>query len=227
MAAAALALPAAAWSQAYQCRVPARVSVPEVEPDGPARRMPITGYTLALSWSPEFCKGRETRAADRLQCSGRNGRFGLVVHGLWPEGRSGWPQYCATPRSLSPALVRRNLCMMPSARMIAHEWVRHGSCMAQRPETYFTITRILWEGLRKPDLDRLSRKDELTAGDIRRAIADANEGWRPEHIGVHLDRRGWLEEIRTCYAKDFMPAPCGPRRFGAANSEAAKIWRGL
>ncbi len=189
--------------------------------------MPVTGYSLALSWSPEFCKHRETRPADRLQCSGRNGRFGLVVHGLWPEGRSGWPQYCAAPRRLSPANVRRNLCMMPSARMIAHEWAKHGSCMARRPETYFTITRILWEGLRKPDLDRLSRKDGLTAGDIRGAIAEANRGWEPEHVGIHLNQRGWLEEIRLCYAKDFMPAPCDRRRFGADDEAQAEIWRGL
>ena len=51
------ATPFAAAAQAYQCRVPARVAVPDVRPDGPARRMPVTGYVLALSWAPEFCRG--------------------------------------------------------------------------------------------------------------------------------------------------------------------------
>ena len=72
----ALAGAAPVHAQAYQCSVPARVSVPQVRPDGPARQVPITGYTLALSWSPEFCKGRESRADDAVQCSRRNGRFG-------------------------------------------------------------------------------------------------------------------------------------------------------
>ena len=93
---AAIALVAAAplHAQAYQCRVPAKVSVPQVRPDGLTRRTPITGYTLALSWAPEFCKGREASRADAVECSGANGRFGLIVHGLWPEGARGSPQWC-------------------------------------------------------------------------------------------------------------------------------------
>lgn len=82
LALAALALPASLQAQAYQCRMPQAVSVPKVTPDAPERRLPVTGYTLALSWSPEFCKEREMDARQRLQCSGRNGRFGLIVHGL-------------------------------------------------------------------------------------------------------------------------------------------------
>lgn len=50
--------PAAAHAQAYQCRAPQGASVPRISPDGPRRVLPVTGYTLALSWSPEFCKPR-------------------------------------------------------------------------------------------------------------------------------------------------------------------------
>lgn len=222
---AALAVPAQA--QSYQCRVPQTVTVPKIAPDAPPRRTPVTGYTLALSWSPEFCKGRETRAADAVQCSGRNGRFGFVVHGLWPEGRGIWPQWCASRPAPSPAEVRRNLCMMPSARMQSHEWAKHGSCMVQRPETYFKVTRILWNGLRLPDFDRLSRDPELTVGAIREAITSANPGWRGDAIGVVLNERGWLEELRLCYAKDFLPQKCDRRRFGPADKTRVRIWRGL
>ena len=225
LAVAALAAPAQA--QSYQCRAPRAVAVPKIAPDAPPRRTPITGYTLALSWSPEFCKGRETRAADAMQCSGRNGRFGFIVHGLWPEGRATWPQWCASRPAPSPAEVRRNLCMMPSARMQAHEWAKHGSCMVRRPETYFKVTRVLWNGLRVPDFDRLSRDEKLTVGAIREVIASANPGWRSEAIGVVLNERGWLEELRLCYAKDFLPQKCDRRRFGPADETPVKIWRGL
>lgn len=222
---AAIATPAQA--QSYQCRMPKSVVVPKVAPDGPVRRMPVTGYTLALSWSPEFCKGREMRAADRTQCSGRNGRFGFVVHGLWPEGRTSWPQWCANPRVPTPAEVRRNLCMMPSPRMQARAWAKHGGCMVRRPESYFKVTRILWNGLRLPDFDRLSRDDGLTAGVVREAIASANPGWRTDAIGLVLNERGWLEELRLCYARDFMPTPCDKRRFGPSDTAKVKVWRGL
>jgi ribonuclease T2 len=158
IALALLACSAPLSAQAYQCRVPGKVSIPLVRPDGPVRRGAVTGYTLALSWSPEFCKGRETRIADAMQCSRTNGRFGLVVHGLWPEGRTTWPQWCPTARRLSPAEARANMCMMPSARMQATEWAKHGACMVRDPAAYFKVTRILFEGLRLPDLDRLSKE---------------------------------------------------------------------
>jgi ribonuclease T2 len=223
----ALVVAAPLHAQAYQCRAPAKVSVPQVRPDGPPRRGPVTGYTLALSWSPEFCKGRETRSADAMQCSKANGRFGLVVHGLWPEGRTTWPQWCPTARRVSPVEARANLCMMPSARMQATEWAKHGACMVRDPATYFKVTRILFEGLRLPDLDRLSKESELDAGLLRKRFAAANPGWRADAVGVKLNERGWLEELRLCYDKRFMPARCDRRRFGPADDAPVKIWLGL
>jgi len=223
-----LLFPGIASAQAYQCRMPQSVSVPQVRADGPTRQVPVTGYTLALSWSPEFCKNREMDARQRLQCSGRNGRFGLIVHGLWPHGRSTWPEWCQTARTVSPAEVRRNLCMTPSVRLMAHQWAKHGSCMAARPESYFKAARILWNSLRIPDYDRLSRQDGLSAGDIRRAFSDANgRHWEPDMIGLKLNARGWLEELRLCYGRDFMPKRCDRTQLGMKDNAPAKIWRGL
>lgn len=227
LALAALAAGSAAHAQAYQCRVPGAISVPEVRPDARARQVPVTGYTLALSWSPEFCKGREGEARHRMQCSGRNGRFGFVVHGLWPEGRGTWPQWCPTARKVSPAQARRNLCMSPGAPLLARQWAKHGSCMVRRPETYFRVTRILWDSLRFPDMDRLSRDDTLTAGMIRENFLLANRGWSADAIGIRLNRRGWLQELRLCYGKDFRPTKCDRGRYGAKDSAPVKVWRGL
>lgn len=227
LAFALLASSAPLSAQAYQCRVPDKVTVPKVRPDGPVRRTAVTGYTLALSWSPEFCKGRAARPGDAMQCSKANGRFGLVVHGLWPEGRGGWPQWCPTARRVSPAEARANLCMMPSARMQATEWGKHGACMVRSPAAYFKVTRILFEGLRLPDLDWLSKDPELDVGLLRRRFAAANPGWRADAVGVKLNARGWLEELRLCYDRRFMPARCDRRRFGPADDAPVKIWRGL
>lgn len=216
-------------AQAYQCRVPqAPIAVPAVQRDGPVQQTPVTGYTLALSWSPEYCRGREADPGNRRQCSGLDGRFGFIVHGLWPEGRPGqWPQWCPAPRAPTAAELARNLCITPSAELLAHEWAKHGSCMTRRPETYFRVTRILWNSLRWPDFDRISRQRELTAGDIRRAFSEANRGWKPEHVGLRLNERGWLREMRLCYGKDFMPTACDVARFGPGDSAPVRIWRGL
>ena len=221
----ALAIPTAA--QSYQCRLPAEVQVPEIARDGPVRRLPVTGYTLALSWSPEFCKPRRGQTRHARQCSGRDGMFGLVVHGLWPESGRSWPQWCASQRRPLPREVAANMCITPSAALIARQWAKHGACMTSRPATYFKVTRILWQGLRIPDFDRISREDGLTAGTIRTRFADANRGWPREAVGIKLNARGWLEELRLCYDKRFMPTACDRRRFGARDEAAAKIWRGL
>lgn len=222
-----LAAPGIARAQAYQCRAPQVTSVPAITPDGPRRVLPITGYTLALSWSPEFCKANARVPAHAVQCSGRHGSFGLVIHGLWPDSGESWPQWCPTRAAPSPAEVRGALCLMPSERLVARAWAKHGACMVKRPASYLKVIRILRSGLRFPDYDRISREEGLTAGRIRAAFADANPEWPERAIGVKLDSRGWLEEIRLCYSKTFRPARCSPGRWGAKDSARAQIWRGL
>ena len=225
LAACAAALPGVAQAQAFQCTLPQRVEVPRIDTERP-RRLPVTGYTLALSWAPEFCRFREDDKRHARQCSGREGRFGFTVHGLWPESGRSWPQWCGGS-DLRAEEARRNLCISPDARLIARQWEKHGTCMTRRASTYLKVTRILYNGLQWPDFVRISREDNLTAGTIRTRLADANSGWFPEAVGVHLDRKGWLEELRLCYDKRFMPKPCDKARFGAKDDEVARIWRGL
>ena len=207
--------------------MPRAVEAPVSRPDGPTRTTPVTGYTMALSWSPEFCKPRQGQRSHALQCSGRNGRFGFVVHGFWPDSGRTWPQWCPTKRRPTGIDIARQLCLSPSARLVERQWAKHGSCMAKRPETYYEVTRILWNSYRWPDYDRISREDALTAGRIREAFVSANKGWFAEAVGVHLNERGWLEELRLCYNKRFRPARCDRARFGAGDGVKAKIWRGM
>jgi len=229
---AAIAATTPAWhapatAQAYQCVPPRRIEpVQPIEPDGPARRTAIAGYTLAASWSPEYC--RRPRDKGTMQCSGANGRFGFVLHGLWPEAGSGPPpQWCRLAPRPSPDLVRRQLCMTPVPWLLEHEWAKHGSCMAKRPETYYRVSAILWRSLRWPDADRLSRRPDLTAGDLRRAFVAANPGWRTSQVALRTGKTGWLREIHLCYGRDFLPRDCSRARLGPRDEAPLRIWRGL
>lgn len=220
-------LPSPALAQAYQCSLPERIQ-PLAPPriDGPVRRAPVATYTLAASWSPEFCRSAGERGG--MQCSGRNGRFGFILHGLWPEAAKGPPpQWCSrTPRP-SPQLLRGNLCMTPSARLLEREWAKHGSCMVRTPAAYYRVSGILWRSLQWPDADRLSRQDGLTAGDFRQAFMLANPGWHAGQVGLTLSRNGWLREVRLCYGRDFKPRTCNRHMIGPPDATPLKIWRGL
>ena len=222
-------LPVSALAQAYQCAPPARFEAARpIRPDGPVIRTPVARYTLALSWSPEFCRSKRGQGAgNALQCDGTNGRFSFVLHGLWPEARQGpAPQWCAlTPRP-SPQLLHQNICMTPAPQLLEHEWAKHGSCMAKTPESYFRVAGILWKALRWPDMNRLSRQPDLTAGELRRAFVATNQGWRADAVGITTGPGGWLREIKLCYGRDFMPEACPRGSYGTPNSASLKIWRG-
>jgi ribonuclease T2 len=224
-----LALPSPVLAQAYQCRVPDRIELPPpAQPDGPARRTAIGGYVLAVSWSPEYCRSKAARDPDNMQCNGRNGRFGFVLHGLWPEASKGpAPQWCALEPAPSEADYRANLCRTPVPWLIRHEWAKHGSCMARTPAGYYKVAGILYDSLRFPDGDALSVRPALTVGELRAAFRRANPGWRKDAVGVLVSNGGWLREFYLCLGKDFMPRACPRRNFGPKDAVPLKIWRGL
>lgn len=227
-----LSIPTALHAQARGCRVPDRIeaarSVPI--PQGQRRVLPIEGYTLALSWSPEFCRTRQRDSDHRLQCGGRAnggaGRFGFILHGLWPEahGRQ-WPQYCRPTRPLPRALVRRHLCETPSVDLLQHEWARHGSCATRDPARFLRAGSIMYRAVRYPDMNRLSRSP-LTVRQFETAFAARNRGVSPAMLTVDVNARGWLTEVRICLGRNFRPRNCPPHVRGASDGTRMQIWRG-
>ena len=96
--------------------------------------------------------------------------------------------------------------------------------MARSPEGYFKAGATLFGSLRFPDMIGLSRRPGLTAGDLRAALRKGTPFLPAHAIRISANGRGWLQEMRICYGKDFMPAPCADR--GADDRETLKIWRG-
>lgn len=223
-----LAMAPAALAQSFQCVVPGKLA-PQAPPriDGPIRRTVVGGYTLAASWSPEFCHGARDQAGS-FQCSGRGGRFGFVLHGLWPESQFGQPpQWCSIQPRPRLEDLRANLCMSPSTSLLEHEWAKHGSCMAATPLEYFGTARKLWQALQWPDADKLSYRKDLTVGDLRQAFLAANPGWSANAVAILTSGNDWLREIQLCYGRDQRPAACRRDRQGARDGQRLKIWRGL
>lgn len=231
VAAMGAALPDEVHAQAYQCRMPeqlAPLAAPKRRSSDVRRITPVTGYTLALSWSPEYCKGREDRPGEALQCSRNHGEFGFVLHGLWPEGKTAaYPQYCArTPVQVPLSVVRTALCAMPSQRLIAHQWDKHGSCMSRDPQSYFRTATSVYRAIQFPDMERLSRR-ALTHGMLRRELARVNPGMPPQSIAIRSNARGWLQEVRICMGMTYRPRACPAYVRQPRGDTRLRIWRGL
>ncbi len=223
-----LAAPQLVSGQTLQCTAP-RATQP-IRPDRPtdsqpARVLPIGGYTLAITWSPQYC--RDPKGESSFQCNSAN-RFGFTLHGLWPDGEGrDWPQYCRPTPILPQAVVRHHICATPSAQLMQHEWAKHGTCMAgYSPSRYFQQSNGLYHRLRFPDMAALSRRPALTAGDIAAALAATNRGMTADMMRVTATRDGWLDEIWICLNKAFRYSRCPVHQGGLAPSAPVKIWRG-
>ena len=219
-------VPACAFAQASLCRIPGQiVAAPAARPDKqPVRTVPVQGYTLALSWSPQYCRGHP----DDGQCDLANGRFGFILHGLWPEGAgSNYPQWCAVTQQLPEKIVRDQFCVQPSPRLMAHEWAKHGTCATSNPADYFAASRKLFAGVRFPDMIALSRRP-MDVGGFKRLMSAANPRIMPSAITVSTDRKDdWLREVHICLTRAMLPEPCPRGRSGGAPDGAPlKIWRG-
>jgi ribonuclease T2 len=224
-----LLLPGFANAQALSCQVPVALDKPRFDGPNektPRRLVPTASYTLAISWSPQYCRDWAGRPSPNFQCQ-RDNRFGFVLHGLWPDGTGKvWPQYCRAVPLIDEKTIRANLCMTPSVQLLQHEWAKHGSCMSGTADDYFNRARKLYAPLRFPDMAALSRRETLTAAGVAAAIARENRGLAANMMRVTVTREGWMEEVWICLNRNFRYRRCPAHQGGADPARPVKIWRG-
>lgn len=165
-------------------------------------------YLLSLSWSPSYCA--EAAARDPVQC-GQGRRFAFVVHGLWPQYERGWPAACKTAyaRDVPAPLKQSMLDIMPSPRLVEHEWDEHGVCSGLSPQAYFALTRRARERVVVPArFQNLDRTMMVTGHEVEAAFVAANPTLKPDMIAVQCDRTR-LREVRICMTKSGAFRSCG------------------
>lgn len=74
-------------------------------------------YTLTLSWSPEFCRANPSQKKEP-QCTQKRG---FIVHGLWPECETNYPQACKNGGAKDAIDSGKIYAYMPSDFLIKHE----------------------------------------------------------------------------------------------------------
>src|SRR5674476_882033 len=167
-------------------------------------------YVLALSWSPSYCEAAQERASNRgpdPQCGGRP--FSFVVHGLWPQYEQGFPSFCQVPAPrLDRAIVGSMLDLMPSPRLIFHEWDRHGTCSGLSAHAYFETVREARSVVKIPlEYLALDKPITVTPDDVAEAFVKANPGLSRASVAVACDSKR-LNEVRVCLGKDFAFRDC-------------------
>ncbi len=197
-----------------------------------AREMNKSGvfdyFVLSLSWSPTYCDS-PAGADDNQQC-GMGRRFAFVVHGLWPQYEQGWPESCPTRESWVPQdVIDSMMDIMPSKRLIIHEWKKHGTCAGVSMADYFRATRLLFQKVRIPArylsptapvsvtpeqlvTDFVKTNRDLTADMISVQCGNARDRARLSELRICLDRRGNFSqcggnETRQCQARVLVMPP--------------------
>jgi len=165
-------------------------------------------YLLVLSWSPGFCS-TPAGQNDPAQCApGR--RFAFVLHGLWPQyEQHGWPQNCSTEQ-IDPAVVGKMMPIMPSERLIQHEWSKHGTCSGLSSTEYFEEASEAFHEIKVPAeyLD-LAKQLSVNPAEIRSKFAAANPTLGEQGIVVKCTGNGrFLTEVHACLTKDIKGRAC-------------------
>lgn len=220
------AAPGTALAQANQCRLPAIIARPHVEgptADDPKRILPIGYYTLAVSWTPQYCKTSRGGIRDAFQCRSDN-NFAFTLHGLWPDGYGReWPQYCKPSGLLPRKVIRDHLCATPSVQLIQHEWEKHGTCMPTTPTRFFALSRQLYSALRYPDMAALAQRPTLSAGEFRAAFAARNKGMVADGLRLNVTRDGALSEVWICMNRKYRYIACPEQQGGVADRAQLRI----
>lgn len=167
-------------------------------------------YVLSLSWSPSYCEASAERAPNRApdqQCGARP--FAFVVHGLWPQYERGFPSYCQVPAPrLDRGIVGSVLDLMPSPRLVFHEWDRHGTCSGLTPHAYFETMRKARAAVKIPDdYLALGQPTMVTAADVADAFVKANPNLSRDDVAVMCDKKR-LSEVRICLTRSFAFRAC-------------------
>jgi ribonuclease T2 len=167
-------------------------------------------YVLSLSWSPSYCEASAERAPNRApdqQCGARP--FAFVVHGLWPQYERGFPSYCQVPAPrLDRGIVGGELDLMPSPRLVFHEWDRHGTCSGLTPHAYFETMRKARSAVKIPDdYLALAQPKTVTAADVADAFIKANPDLSRDDLAVVCDKKR-ISEVRVCLTKTFAFRAC-------------------
>lgn len=185
-------------------------------------------YAMVMSWSPSYCAGLQRGGYDP-QCHSRDGkRYSFILHGLWPQHERGWPQDC--PIQGRPFVPQKTidgmLDIMPSPKLVIHEYRKHGTCSGLSPEDYYAVSRQLFKKVAVPArYARTNQALSVSPAELVRDFVDANPGMKSENMAVACGGPGnRLREIRVCFTREGQFRACGRNEDARKLCSASKLY---
>lgn len=170
-------------------------------------------YVLVMSWSPSYCAGAAREGYDP-QCDRSDGkRYNFVLHGAWPQfAPKGWPEDCPVRgRAFVPRdVINSMLDIMPSDKLVIHEYRKHGTCSGLSPVQYFDFARRLFLSVKVPDGFRNPIEARFVSlGDLYGEFKRVNPWISPDMMAVDCNGNGnRLREVRFCFTREGQPRSC-------------------
>jgi len=168
---------------------------------------------LVLSWQDAFCMKHQRYAECKLIKKGDKAH--LTLHGLWPQPRRN--QYCHIERKYilkdkhhqwralpDLNIERKNFTLMKSympgyrSMLYKHEWIKHGSCYSNNPNTYFHDALTLAKEVDNSAVGKFFRENQtktITLKQVRKTFDNAFGSGAGKHVEL-VCRNGIITELR-------------------------------
>ncbi len=166
-------------------------------------------YLLTLSWSPEFCHGHSYSPAYH------SGHHGFIVHGLWPQFTTGYPENCSD--APGPSNPSEMLDIMPDVSLVQHEWVTHGTCSGLSAGEYFALIRKAYASVKIPArLVSPSESFSIAPDELKQEFLSANSRLSRDSVAISCGNN-YLTGVYICLTKNLEATSCGNIRDCRAN----------
>ena len=109
---------------------------------------------------------------------------------------------------MSARLIQEMLPLMPSPKLISHEWEKHGTCSGLSQDAYFAKIKQARAKLTIPP-DYQSTRDAIRTSPavIKSKFVAANTGMTASTMGIVCSGR-FLQEVDVCLTKDLSIRNC-------------------
>jgi len=166
-------------------------------------------YLLAISWQPAFCQIAQQKSECTTQTKARFDAKNFSLHGLWPQppdniycnvsnkDKKKWKQLPAL--DLSKELREDLKRVMPGvvSYLHRHEWIKHGTCYSDSPETYYRDSLALMKQINTSPVRDFIVKNigkKVTSTEIRKKFDESFGKGAGDKVDVRC-KKGMISEL--------------------------------